>query len=166
MGLMDDFTDSVARVALSALPRDSHSRIAALYAVKGLLPEDPSTGDLIGLAHYVITGVGEFPDEEALQRSEARALASRDVDSQPVYPHPSGDVLALGPEVFADEDKQVINWRGENFYATTSPLLPDIIGMKPPPPLVDLTEPAPMAGEHWRGRRGGRPPQQTDDDLD
>lgn len=34
----------------------------------------------------------------------------------PDYPYPDGDVLVLGPEVFASEDEGWICWRGQNYF--------------------------------------------------
>lgn len=34
------------------------------------------------------------------------------------YPHASGDVTVLGPQCFISSDGKVINYRGENFYAS------------------------------------------------
>lgn len=31
------------------------------------------------------------------------------------YPHPDGDFIVLGPEIFASKDGAVICWKGENY---------------------------------------------------
>lgn len=31
------------------------------------------------------------------------------------YPYESGDVIVLGPQIFAAKDGSVLNWRGENY---------------------------------------------------
>lgn len=31
------------------------------------------------------------------------------------YPHPDGDVTALGPETFASQDGRTISWKGVNY---------------------------------------------------
>jgi hypothetical protein len=42
------------------------------------------------------------------------------------YPYPDGDVLVLGPEIFAStpvpKADTVISWRGENFAVQTAPV--------------------------------------------
>jgi hypothetical protein len=37
------------------------------------------------------------------------------VTDQPTYPHQDGDVTVLGPEIFVDQDGNVICWKGENY---------------------------------------------------
>lgn len=37
------------------------------------------------------------------------------------YPHEDGEVIVLGPEVFAHRDERVISWKGRN-YTPQSPL--------------------------------------------
>lgn len=39
------------------------------------------------------------------------------------YPYKDGDITVLGPQVFADRKKQIINFQGENFVLQQSPYL-------------------------------------------
>lgn len=40
--------------------------------------------------------------------------------TQPTYPYIDGDVVVLGPEVFATPDSKVISWKGQNYVTTGS----------------------------------------------
>ena len=31
------------------------------------------------------------------------------------YPHPDGDFITLGPEIFTSKDGAVISWKGQNY---------------------------------------------------
>lgn len=56
--------------------------------------------------------------------SYARALATRLTPyTAAVYPHPDGDFMVLGPEIFAGgpASDPVISWRGENFTRQPAP---------------------------------------------
>lgn len=37
------------------------------------------------------------------------------------YPYSDGDVMVLGPEVFASSDGEVISWKGENYVRQQAP---------------------------------------------
>lgn len=41
---------------------------------------------------------------------------SVDIETTAEYPHPSGEVVVLGPETFIDYEKNVICHKGENYY--------------------------------------------------
>lgn len=38
-----------------------------------------------------------------------------DIEDRTQYPFEDGDVIILGPEIFASKDGNVISWRGENY---------------------------------------------------
>lgn len=42
-----------------------------------------------------------------------------------VYPYESGDVIVLGPGIFAAKDGSVLNWRGENYVRANPVKNPD-----------------------------------------
>jgi hypothetical protein len=64
-----------------------------------------------------------MPDEIAYESClcpHCRRYHPRRVAADPpgtAYPHPDGDFLVLGPEVFTDPAHNVICWRGQNYYA-------------------------------------------------
>jgi len=66
----------------------------ALLSTKGLLGTDSAVdvNDLIKLATWILDGSDE-----------------------PLYPFASGDVVVLGPQVFASSEGNVINWLGANY---------------------------------------------------
>ena len=77
------------------------ARVLALGLVKPMLTSNrfggnaaPSVDDLIQLAEWVLNGVRPEPRQ---------------------YPIQQGDVIILGPEIFATEDGRVICWQGENY---------------------------------------------------
>lgn len=113
------------------LPDQARQRVAAVIAARATMP-DLDFSDTLMLARYILTASAEEP--------------SRDNP----YPHASGDVTVLGPEIFSSTtvpaENTVICWRGENFIpdrpADTS--MPDLSG----------AQAAPSAGEGWKGRVG------------
>ena len=43
------------------------------------------------------------------------------------YPHQSGDVTVIGPEVFIDQAREVISYQGQNYYRQVDLPLPEAI---------------------------------------
>lgn len=207
MGVMDDFIQSLAAQTANVLPQAAQLRLIAAYAAKAALPPNGDAVDQLRIANYIHTGSAEFPDQEELQRIEVRNMAgeaSTYLVPPKQYPHASGDITMLGPQIFASTtvpaENTVLNWQGMNFIpqvdkvdegwhvelgghrfnqsqweairdycagstaATTTDQpsvtdeYPDDPGPEEPSdfPALDPAEPAPMAGDHWRGRRGDR----------
>jgi hypothetical protein len=53
---------------------------------------------------------------------ELLLAARREMEPEPAqYPHPDGDVMVLGPEIFASPDKMVISWQGRNYAPQDKP---------------------------------------------
>lgn len=162
MNSIDDlFTDVVSQFMQHLAPT-AVQRVAALAAARGVMP-DADVEDRIRLAHFVLTGSGEFPDQEEIQKLEVRTMSSEAIPLRPkAYPYDSGDALVLGPEIFANTkmgpaENTVICWQGVNFVPQHN---------QPEDSKTDEdededeeapdfgAEPAPIAGAHWRGRRG------------
>jgi hypothetical protein len=101
MGLIEDFTDVLAREVAGALDEDAKARIAALFSVRSVMP-NADVFDRIRLARYIVTGNDEPPEPQ-----------------ENPYPHASGDVTVLGPGIFANTtapaENTVLNWQGGNF---------------------------------------------------
>lgn len=144
MSALDDLFSQALANFMQRLSDEAVSRVAALAAVRGVTPAETDAIDRTRLAHFILTGSGEFPSQEEMQRLEVRTMSGEAIPLLPkAYPYESGDVLVLGPEIFASTtapaENTVISWQGMNFI-----------------PQRDQPEPAPAAGEHWRGLRGGR----------
>lgn len=69
-------SQAVIEVATSLLPGDARLRLAALVAAKTARPTSDPT-DQILVAHYILTGSGEFPTIEEQHRIEVRSLTSQ-----------------------------------------------------------------------------------------
>jgi hypothetical protein len=149
--LTDRLLHGLAIQVADQLPDEAKQRVSALLMTRSVMP-DADVSDRMILANYIVTGLEAIP-----------------VPREDPYPYSSGDVCVLGPGVFADKGKRVINWAGENFYATDSPMLatamevttahPDDPGPTAPAdelPIEELPEPepAPREGEGWRGHGG------------
>jgi hypothetical protein len=142
MSLFDQVTENLAALVADKMSDAAQQRVSALLCVRTVMP-DADVYDRIRLANYILTGSDEIETEG----------------------DQSGDVLVLGPEIFAntpggpDEDT-VINWRGVNFAPqneVTAAVLPPgaMTGVVGPDPAFDQArEPAPSAGTRWAGRRG------------
>lgn len=184
MGLLEDITTALSSQVAGALPQAAKERAAALFASRAAMAE-ADVYDRIRLARYVLTGSEEPPETVRVQNLLGETVIEHVVGQRPIepepepktYPYPSGDVLVLGPEVFAgvpsgspmrprpDAEDVVINWGGQNFVPQPQPLT-GVVGPDPEfeKALADEDtevdterEPAPSAGDHWRGRgRGAR----------
>lgn len=183
MSLWDGLAHATAQALAATLNEEQRQRGTALIVAKAAKP-DSDASDLMIMANYVVTGFEIIPEPK-----------------DDPYPHASGDVTVLGPQIFASTpepyDGTKINWRGMNFIqqvdevdegwhvefdgqrftqaqweaiqdycagtaAATTTVQPSVTDTHPDDPgpsapdLADLMEPAPMAGEHWRGHRGGQ----------
>jgi hypothetical protein len=166
MGLWDGLAHATAQALAATLNEEQRQRGTALIVAKAAKP-DADASDLMIMANYVVTGTDVIPEPR-----------------DDPYPHTSGDILVLGPGIFTNTvmgpaENTVINWRGENFVPQRdafphgppaeeeppdAPVFEDEHPDDPGPPepsggLPDIepAEPAPMAGTHWQGRRGGQP---------
>jgi hypothetical protein len=160
MSLWDGLAHATAQALADSLNEEQRQRGTALIVAKSAKP-DADASDLMIMANYVVTGFEIIPEPK-----------------DDPYPHASGDVTVLGPQVFASTtgpaENTVINWRGENFVPQREPAEFVIHDLTKPPedhpddpgpeepsgglPDIDPAEPAPMAGAHWRGHRGvGQP---------
>lgn len=187
MGVVEDFSQQLAEHVVGKIGDAGQRRLSALVAARTVMP-DADVYDRIRLARYILTGCEEEPappdyeDVKNLAGETVIRLEKRTQDED--YPFASGDVLVLGPEIFASteapyDDGAVINWRGRNFVpqqeseAVTGVVGPDpefgpvpdaedadMQAMAPPQTVEEVAgerEPAPSAGRLWAGRRGGRP---------
>ena len=66
-------SQAVVEMATSMLPGESRLRLAALVAAKTARPDADPT-DQILVAHYILTGSGEFPTIEEVHRLEVRTM--------------------------------------------------------------------------------------------
>jgi hypothetical protein len=180
MSLWDGLAHATAQALADSLNEEQRQRGTALIVAKSAKP-DADASDLMIMANYVVTGFEIIPEPK-----------------DDPYPHASGDVTVLGPQVFASTPQPrggtTINWQGMNFIlqvdevaedwhvelggqrftqaqweamlawraGTDMPLTehPDDPGPEEPSgelPEIDPAEPAPMAGAHWQGHRGGQP---------
>lgn len=159
MSLWDGLAHATAQALAATLTGEQRQRGTALIVAKAAKPDADAT-DLMILANFVVTGFEIIPEPK-----------------DDPYPHASGDFTMLGPEIFANESAPspdtVISWKGENFVPqhahqgefvihdlTVPPVEhPDDPGPEEPSgelPGFDATQPAPMAGTHWQGKRGGQ----------
>lgn len=92
------------------------ARVECMKAARSVLVErgfasagkaDPI--DLVNLAMYIESG------QDPYELDPVREIVDR------IYPHHSGDVTVLGPEVIVDQDRTVISYQGENYYRPTYP---------------------------------------------
>lgn len=101
---------SAIRAALepAAMPAPTDQtavRAAALHeGAEALLALDP--------IEAALAGQHAWADAAALLR---RLAGEAQQDEKPSYPHPDGDVIILGPEVFASPDGRTISWKGANY---------------------------------------------------
>lgn len=91
---------------LSSLNPEQRARTAAICLAKPLLvynhgdsSSPPEVNDLIQAAQWIVTGQMHRPEFKEGQR----------------YPAELGDVILLGPEIFAAADGRVICWQGQNY---------------------------------------------------
>lgn len=175
----DSFNDKLADLVVGMLGKEASQRLAALHAARSAMP-DADVYDRIRLARYILTGNEEAPappDYEDVQNMAGETVIRMEKRTQTEdYPFQSGNVLVLGPEIFVGEDDNgddVICWQGVNFVRQQpQEALTGVVGPDPafeealkaaqdqepaPPEDIPEREPAPSAGTHWRGLRGGRP---------
>jgi hypothetical protein len=137
--LMDSLVDSVSTQVAGVLPVEARQRVSALLTVRAVMP-DADAADRILLARYIVTG--------------------REIETEDPYPHSSGDVTVLGPQIIstttAPAENTVINWQGENFVPqrdhgeTVEEAVADALS----PPDLSGAESAASEGRGWQGRRG------------
>ena len=150
MGLMDDVTQRLSEMVADTLSTESRQRISALLSAKVVMPE-ADVYDRIRLSRYILTEREDMP--EFVQNMAGETVAEPDPASRPVtYPFLSGDVMMLGPGIFAStfgpKDETVINWAGRNFTPQQN------FAAVTEPPDLSAAEPAPTSGAGWSGRRG------------
>jgi hypothetical protein len=189
----DSFSDKLAELTIGMLGTEASRRLSALHAARSAM-EAADVYDRIRLARYILTGSEEPPEVTEIRNAagevvvahveEARGYdAIRREPREPAsFPFPSGDVLVLGPEVFAStpdgpQRDTVINWAGVNFVPQDPGFFSAVereqerqeamTGVVGPDPAFDPAdaktveevagerEPAPSAGRLWTGRRGG-----------
>jgi hypothetical protein len=167
MSLFDQVTENLAALVADKMSDAAQQRVSALLCVRTVMP-DADVYDRIRLANYILTGSDEIEtegDQVEIETFDGEKIRLEKRTQTEDYPFESGDVLVLGPEIFAntpggpDEDT-VINWRGVNFAPqneVTAAVLPPgaMTGVVGPDPAFDQArEPAPSAGTRWAGRRG------------
>lgn len=171
MGMIADIQRGVAELVVGQLDDAARRRLAALHAAVGVKPDD-DVYDRIRMARYILTGSEDAPPVTEIRNAAGEVLAvypdgeqgydairrERPTQNED-YPFASGDVLVLGPEIFAgfeegnpnlprpDAPGVVINWRGVNFVRqeleeTEEPQT--LTGVVPPKP--DLVGPDPEFG--------------------
>ncbi len=87
----------IAREAFAGRPRDAEGGLA--------LPTDRNPWRAL---------------DDALEAFAARHEQMVLERAAETYPHPSGDVTVLGPEIFTDKDGDVICWKGVNYVPQVS----------------------------------------------
>lgn len=125
-----DLEQALADIALQQVPKAAAQRLAALLMAKSAMPNADVT-DRMHLAHYILTGSGEFPTVEEQQRIEVRNMAG---DLLVSYPEPQPE-----PEHPDDPGPQPPHEYEEG----------GILGR-----LAEEVPPAPSSGTNWRGRPG------------
>lgn len=152
MSLTDSITERLSAIVAGKLDDAAHQRMAALFSVRGLMPE-ADVFDRVRLARYILTGREDEPEREMVEVKTMSGETIAAYPEQPDYPHTAGGVEVLGPGIFANTDAPagdtVINWQGVNFVRQPDP------DAEIAPGLPTLTaEPAPTSGEGWAGHRG------------
>ena len=193
MDVIEDFSQQLAEHVAGKIDDAGQRRVAALISARSVMP-DADVYDRIRLARYILTGSEEPPEVTEIRNAagevvvahveEARGYDAirREPREPDTFPFPSGDVLVLGPEVFAStihgpQRDTVINWSGVNFVPQDPGFFSAVereqerqeamTGVVGPDPAFDPAdaktveegagerEPAPSAGRLWTGRRGG-----------
>jgi hypothetical protein len=128
MGVTDILGARLADLAVQRLERipGANDRLTVMVALKRTMPDLDLT-DLMSASHYVLTGSGDPPTVEELQRIEVRNMAGDLVASFPPDTEP--------PEPPEPPDDAVNR-------ESLDP--PDLSGI----------EPAPSEGEGWQGHHG------------
>lgn len=172
MAAFDQFDKILADTVIAAIGPVGAARLAALNAARSTMP-DADVYDRIRLARYILTGSEEAPEVERVMNSAGETVAVYVGDTSEIrhverYPHPSGDTLVLGPEIFVGQNEDgddVICWQGVNFVRQSEPMT-GVVGPDPAFGPADEEqddeidrerEPAPSAGTRWAGRRGRQP---------
>lgn len=159
MGAFETFNENLANIVVGAIGPEGQQRLAALISARSAMPNS-DVYDRIRLARYVLTGSENepaLPEVEEVKNVAGGTVVRMEKRTQTEdYPFPSGEVMVLGPEIFASspapyDEGVVINWRGRNFVPKQELAGPDPAFEE----AVAEREPAPSAGEHWQGRRGG-----------
>jgi hypothetical protein len=198
MDVLQEFSGQLAGHVAGKIGDEGQRRLSALVAARTVMP-DTDVYDRIRLARYILTGSEEPPEVTEIRNAAGEVVVAhveerqgydairREPREPASFPFPSGDVLVLGPEVFAStpdgpQRDTVINWAGVNFVPQDSTIFSmtqedreraeqqAMTGVVGPDPefeaalaaeetSVDTTrEPAPSAGKRWAGRRGGSTP--------
>jgi hypothetical protein len=166
MGVIADLQRGLAEHVVGLLDGDAKRRLAALHAASGVWT-DADVYDRLRMARWILTGSEDEPAppdyaEVTTLGGEKIRLEKRAQTED--YPFFSGDVLVLGPQIYASNDDPrpdtVISWRGVNFvpqpgfFSDESQGLTGVVGPDPEFEKALEREPAPSEGQGWRGRRG------------
>lgn len=184
VNVFEQFNEVMATRVVGRLGEAGQARLAALYAARSAMP-DSDVYDRIRLARYILTGSeGEPapPDYENVTNMAGETVIRMEKRTQTEdYPFTSGDVLVLGPEIFASTQNgpqrdTLISWAGVNFVPQDpgffsavqreQEAMAGVVGPDPEfeaalaaeeTPVDTAREPAPSAGTRWAGRRGKQP---------
>jgi hypothetical protein len=94
MGVTDILGARLADLAVQRLERipGANDRLTVMVALKRTMPDLDLT-DLMSASHYVLTGSGDPPTVEELQRIEVRNMAGELTVSYPDPPEPPDDAV-------------------------------------------------------------------------
>lgn len=153
MGLTEDVTRGLVQATLKTLDQGAERRLAGLLVARHVMPE-ADVYDRIRLSRYILTG----SEDEDSQTEAGEQIRLEHRTQTEDYPFRSGDVLVLGPQVYASTvggpaENTVLNWRGENFVPQRETTAA-VVGPDPEFEEALEQESAPSSGEGWRGRRG------------
>ncbi|HEX8321624.1 hypothetical protein [Longimicrobium sp.] len=146
--ISDVFAEALTKVITDRLRPEQASRLAALVAARGARPNTDAS-DQIQLAHFILTGSGDMPSIEELQRLEALEFSRRGTDES--Y------TVELGGQHFTKAQWEAVQVYAQGTTAETAPLAEVAIEEHPDdpgpaaPPDFDAVPPAPRAGEGWQG---------------
>jgi hypothetical protein len=198
MDAFQEFSGQLAGHVAGKIGDEGQRRLSALVAARTVMP-DTDVYDRIRLARYILTGSEEPPEVTEIRNAVGEVVVAhveerqgydairREPRESASFPFPSGDMLVLGPEVFAStpdgpQRDTVINWAGVNFVPQDSTIfsmtqedreraeqqaMTGVVGPDPEfeaalaaeeTPVDTTREPAPSAGKRWAGRRGGSTP--------
>lgn len=169
--------EALANLTLAQLGPESARRIAALLAARDVAPNADAL-DRFRVANYILTGSAEFPDQEEIQRVEVRRLYDDETASvteppehycpmchQSVAVPVDGYTTELGGQRFTKAQWEAVQAYLAGPGDAETVRHPDDPGVDLSPPdvydqggiidrLAEEVEPAPSAGEGWKGRLG------------
>lgn len=180
--ILEAFGEQMAVQVVGKLGEAGQARLAALHAANSAM-SNADVYDRVRLARYILTGSetqSSPPDVEDVKNLAGETVIRLEKRAQTEdYPFTSGDVLVLGPQIFASTpaptQHTVINWQGINFVPQDPGFFAaqereraktEVVGPDPAFGPADEEEddevnrdrePAPSAGTRWAGRRGRQP---------